>query len=209
MYSLYCIPATHLPQHTQIHYFGPALWESPHVILVPRRGTRIIRTTPILVLFESIPLPFGCLRGNVRCCLVLLGHLRGAVNVAPSQQCPCLQHHCPRHNFVLPNNPGLHLPNNGGTTTQIAQTLCRHNKNLCQWEEYTNVHNALKKQVINAIEPIYLCAHFVIANIANIYVHECLQFLFDTYGHITPTDLSNNSVITSSYHGMQPHHLKC
>ena len=49
----------------------------------------------------------------------------------------------------------------------------------------------------------------VIANIANIYVHECLQFLFDTYGHITPTDLSNNSVITSSYHGMQPHHLKC
>ena len=33
----------------------------------------------------------------------------------------------------------------------------------------------------------------VIANIANIYVHERLQFLFDTYGHITPTDLSNNS----------------
>ena len=88
VYAPHCIPATYLAHHTQIRYLvlhcGSHRTHT-HVILVPRRGTRIIRATPILVLLGSIPLPFGCLRGNVRCCLVLFGHPRGAVNVTPSQ----------------------------------------------------------------------------------------------------------------------------
>ena len=41
--------------------------------------------------------------------------------------------------FVIPNNPGLHPTNHGGTVAQIKQTLHKHNKNLCQWKEYTNI----------------------------------------------------------------------
>ena len=56
------------------------------------------------------------------------------------------------------------------------------------------MHNALKKQLLNATEPIYLCVHHDChVGFANIHVYELLQFLFDLYGCITPTDLSNNS----------------
>ena len=37
--------------------------------------------------------------------------------------------------FVIPSNPGLHLPHHGGTAVQIAQTLCKHTENLQQWKE--------------------------------------------------------------------------
>ena len=77
--------------------------------------------------------------------------------------------------FVIPNNPGFHPPKNGGTAATIAQTLCDHNKNLCQWKEYTNMHNALIKQLINAIEPIYLHAHHDChVGFANLHVCELL-----------------------------------
>ena len=76
--------------------------------------------------------------------------------ILDSSRVPCLQHCPPGTPFVIPNNPGLHPPNHGSTAAQITQTLHEHNENLCQWKEYTNMHNALKKQLINAIKPIYL-----------------------------------------------------
>ena len=47
--------------------------------------------------------------------------------------------------LVIPNGPCLYPLNNSVTAALKAQALHECNKNLCQWKEYTNVHNGLKK----------------------------------------------------------------
>ena len=44
----------------------------------------------------------------------------------------------------------------GATGSQTSKAVRLHNKLLCKWLEYTNIHNALKKQLEEAIKPVYL-----------------------------------------------------
>ena len=59
--------------------------------------------------------------------------------------------------FALPHNPGPQpiIPA-GATGDQIAELVRVHTELLREWQEYTNVHQALKKQLLNSIDPIYL-----------------------------------------------------
>ena len=97
-------------------------------------------------------------------------------------------------NFVLPNNPGLQpqIPVNA-TAAQIAERQRQHAISLREWKEYQAVHKALRKQLLEAVEPIYLRAlrdgH---VGFANVTVQEILQHLFAAYGIITPTELQAN-----------------
>jgi hypothetical protein len=43
-----------------------------------------------------------------------------------------------------------------GAATQISLVIQQHTENLREWHEYTNINNALKKQLTDAIEPVYL-----------------------------------------------------
>jgi hypothetical protein len=48
------------------------------------------------------------------------------------------------------------------TAAQLNQTVQLHMENLRKWHQYTNIHNALKKQLTDAIEPQYIFASNVI-----------------------------------------------
>jgi hypothetical protein len=97
--------------------------------------------------------------------------------------------------FVNPNNPGATPIIPGGTTAAATGVLTRtHTEDLRNWKEYNNMQNALKKQVIDAIEPIYLRSlrnrH---VGYANHTIRDLITYLIDTYGLITPIDLKKNN----------------
>jgi hypothetical protein len=63
-----------------------------------------------------------------------------------------------------------------------------------EWREYTNIHNALKKQLTNAIEPVYLRSqrHRHVVGFANISLRKLLAYLFQAYSQLTPQKLIDN-----------------
>ena len=96
--------------------------------------------------------------------------------------------------FVIPPNPGPTANLVGATTQpQINARLRTHAEQLRQWKEYKNVNDAIKNQLIGAIEPMFIRGlrnqhvGFLNQSIQNI-----LQYLFRNYGQITPIDLEAN-----------------
>jgi hypothetical protein len=57
--------------------------------------------------------------------------------------------------FVAPIFPG-YLPAVQGTQAQVSDQVCTHNENLRQWKEHENVTKALRKQMIDSIDPAYI-----------------------------------------------------
>jgi hypothetical protein len=57
--------------------------------------------------------------------------------------------------FIAPNFPG-YLPVVQGNQAQVADQIRSHNENLRKWKEHENVTKALRKQLIDSIEPAYL-----------------------------------------------------
>jgi len=97
--------------------------------------------------------------------------------------------------FVVPANPGTHpvFPNNAPTAAQISEAVRTHEESLREWREYTNLEQALKKQITQAIDPVYLRAlKDRNTGYANVTTLAMLQFLFTTYGLISPIDLISN-----------------
>ena len=96
--------------------------------------------------------------------------------------------------WIDPPNPGATpvIPPNA-TSAQIGEAVRVHTENLRQWREFTNLQQALKKQLIAAVNPIYFRAikhrHVGFANHS---IREMLTHLIDQYGAITPIDLQNN-----------------
>jgi hypothetical protein len=98
--------------------------------------------------------------------------------------------------FTISPNPGAHSIIPPGATASIVghSTVRLHGEQLREWREYTNIQGALlRKQLVTAIEPIYLRAcrdrH---VGFNDVLLREMLAFLFDMYGQITPQDLQNN-----------------
>jgi hypothetical protein len=95
--------------------------------------------------------------------------------------------------WVNPTAPGWTPGNTDGTAAKIR--AARHS-----WEEAvhtyctcTSVQDALKKQIINVFEPMYLdILNDDMVGFANITDQEMLDHLFITYGNITDVDLENN-----------------
>ena len=99
--------------------------------------------------------------------------------------------------FVTPAYPGVHpaIPANA-TGHQIKQLEREHKADLQQYQQYVAVQQALKKQLIQAIDPIYLKAQEDrVIGFANRTTLDLLTYLFATYAQITATDLLDNLTV--------------
>jgi hypothetical protein len=87
--------------------------------------------------------------------------------------------------FVAPNFPG-YIPAVNGTAAAMAAQAHQHKEDLQQWKEHENVTKALHKQLISVIEPAYL-THLEdkFSSFNKFEVKELLNYLFQTYGHIS------------------------
>ena len=90
--------------------------------------------------------------------------------------------------FVRPVFPGTAAVLPPGSTQHAARTLRLHfDENLRVYHEVNNVDKALKKQIVQAIEPTYLDAvRDRTTNTILTPVHEVMEHLFSTYGEVTP-----------------------
>jgi hypothetical protein len=100
----------------------------------------------------------------------------------------------PGNPFLPPTMPPQHptIPRNS-TDVATSTILRRHTEKVREWKEYNNVQRALKKQLSEAIEKIYLKAHHG-DNVGyeHVSIHVLIQYLFDEYGDITPIGLRAN-----------------
>lgn len=90
--------------------------------------------------------------------------------------------------FTRPVFPGAQaiIPNN--TTQHAARSLrIDYNEDLRVYHEVNNVDQALKQQIIEAVEPMYLTAvKNRTSDTITIPVHEVMDHLFTSYGDVTP-----------------------
>ena len=109
--------------------------------------------------------------------------------------------------FTVPINPGAVpvVPNNA-TTAQIQTLLGNHKENLRLWKLYTHVDAALKQQLVNGVNQMYLRTlenrH---TGFAAVTTRQLIDHLLNTYGNLTPTDLaSNDAHFRTAYDPSQP-----
>ena len=109
--------------------------------------------------------------------------------------------------FILPDNPGpsANVPS-GQTAPQIAELVRDHEAKLKMWKQYIQVEQTLKQQLISVFDDIYLTS---ISNrhtgFASLSLLNMLQFLYDTYGDIIPSELEDNDEhMRLPYDPMQP-----
>jgi hypothetical protein len=86
--------------------------------------------------------------------------------------------------FVAPIFPG-YLPAVQGTQAQVSDQVRAHNENLQKSKEHENVTKALRKQLIDAIDPAYI-AHLddPYSAFNKVLVKDILLDLFENYGKI-------------------------
>jgi hypothetical protein len=90
--------------------------------------------------------------------------------------------------FVRPTHPGLLLIPAGSTEAQIRVLKDAHQILLTNFKEVTGVEQALKQQIIKAVDDTYLTAiRNRQTNSLTGTVHQIITHLIDTYGRITPT----------------------
>jgi hypothetical protein len=102
----------------------------------------------------------------------------------------------PGQPFTIVNYPGPQPDlTNATTQAQISEAVRQHSEDLREWREYTNLHNALKKQLTEAIEPVYLRSQrHRHVGFANKTLREIIAFLFQAYGQLTPQKLIDNQM---------------
>jgi hypothetical protein len=107
--------------------------------------------------------------------------------------------------FVAPNFPG-YIPVVNGTAAAIAAQARQHKEDLRLWKEHENVTKALRKQLISVIEPAYL-THLEdeFSGFNKVEVKDLLNYLFQTYRHISSMDLiENNRKFESDWDPSEP-----
>ena len=96
--------------------------------------------------------------------------------------------------FNAPENPPVEPvigPN--ATSTQIGEAVRLHSEQRRVFSEHANVQHALKRQIEEAIDEIYLVGIVdPTTGLANVTVSELLSHLMDTYGHINDLDIKAN-----------------
>ena len=109
--------------------------------------------------------------------------------------------------WVDPPNPGATptIPLNA-TAAQIGEAVRTHTEQLRQWREFNNVQQALKKQLLDSVDNLYLRAiRHRHVGFANRSIRDMLNHLISEYGHITPIDLKqNNNHFTKEWNPNQP-----
>ena len=97
--------------------------------------------------------------------------------------------------FIKPIYPGQHPNVPAGTNAANTSTIaCRDTEDLRQWREFKNVNTALKKQLLSALDDIYVRTlkdrHVGYMNQS---IRTSLTHLFNNYGNITPLELEDNN----------------
>ena len=97
--------------------------------------------------------------------------------------------------FIVPANPGptaAQLPNHP-TAAQITDNIRAHAEELRLFRQYNTVSQALKRQIIEAVDDMYIRAlrnrHTGYASVTPL---QLVTHLYRTYGQITPMDLDAN-----------------
>jgi hypothetical protein len=104
-------------------------------------------------------------------------------------------------------NNAVGQPFNLLCTTASAEPSCRcHSRpnrrsqppareNVREWREYNNIQAALRKQLLNAVEDVYVSAiKSPLTGYNNLSVHDILKHLFTSYGKIPPSRASQNAL---------------
>jgi hypothetical protein len=109
--------------------------------------------------------------------------------------------------FVKPAQPPLQavIPD-GATAAQIGQAVRNHTEDVRQYREYINITMALRNQLTQAIEHVYLRSQYnEYVGYANKTPSELLTYIFRAYGRITPQELlDNNSNMTKPWDPSTP-----
>jgi hypothetical protein len=109
--------------------------------------------------------------------------------------------------FVEPKHPGNLLVNSlNGTQPVITDALRANKEAIRQFEEYKNVLQALRKQIVDTVEEKYILSlRNKYTRYNNLHPKEILTYLFDTYGKITPEDLvANDKRLIEEWDGVEP-----
>ena len=94
--------------------------------------------------------------------------------------------------FVAPTNPVPPVIA-GMTQHQITALNRRYDANKTKFQQYVSLQNVLKKQLIAAVDEIYLAAISApYIKYGNLTVYEMLAHLYRTYAKISPADLKEN-----------------
>jgi hypothetical protein len=112
--------------------------------------------------------------------------------------------------FVIPEHPGNILAaTHGGTAHAIADALRANKEKLRQFEEYQVVMQALRKQIVETVEEKYIMSlRNKYTRYNSVHPKDLLQYLFDTYGKITPEDLiENEKKLTKEWDGNEAFEL--
>ena len=93
------------------------------------------------------------------------------------------EYHQPRHPGPLAIPPG--------TTQHMARTMKeQHTERIRVFKEVTGVENALKQQIVTAVEDQYLAAlRDATTGKLNGTIHEVIRHLFEVYGRVSPQTL--------------------
>ena len=109
--------------------------------------------------------------------------------------------------FVAPENPGpLPILPPGATQHVISETVRQFNERKRIWQEFGDVSQALKQQLLNAVDDIYVrTLRNRLTGFTSVTVRQLLEHLHLTYGRITPNDLIvNDNKMRTQYSADQP-----
>jgi hypothetical protein len=117
-----------------------------------------------------------------------LGHL--SITVFIAAYAPI----APTHPWDNPESPGRAPAKiDGGTAAQLLAELHRWEEAVVIFRTWTTVEQALKKQIITAVEQMYLeILNNDMVSFANTTARDMLELLFLSYGSITDFDLEHN-----------------
>ena len=96
--------------------------------------------------------------------------------------------------FIIPFNLGVHpVVAPGATNAQIAHAKREHEESTQEIRLFKAVENALNNQLVNAIDNIYIKdLRYRVKGFATRSVRDIFQYLYRTYGSLTPAQLTAN-----------------
>ena len=96
--------------------------------------------------------------------------------------------------FVLPHNPG-NYPKSIGSAQEQALGTEKFKKNEALFRKYTAVYRALKKQIVTAVELVFLYPLVdQLTGLGKVSTLTMLQHIFASYRAIEKIDLKENAV---------------
>jgi hypothetical protein len=95
--------------------------------------------------------------------------------------------------WVTPNALGWAPSKMDGTAAQISAARHQWEEDVQTYRTYTSVRQALKKQIISVLDPMYLyILNDNMVGYASVSSRNMLDHIFDTYGNIMAVDLEIN-----------------